>query len=397
MKRIIALVIVIISTTGTSIQADSYFSSLGLGIPNYFVSAPAVGMGGAGIGRYRPATVNMMNPAAIDLNMLTTITLNYRYEMIENIMQDESVITRQGNPTGFVFAVPFMDNLTSMFSLKSLVSSQYFIEFRTEEFDIGYQRSVDGSGGLSAGNIGLQWKPAKWISVAGLADFIFGTYSEVWETTFDEDTFVNTTDDISSHAYGARFELGVLFFPYEYLQAGLVYKSSSSLSVDNKIVQGNGVPIQKKDVTINYPQSLGIGLAVPLEHFSVALDYYTQLWSEYSIQGTNNKPLDDYHRIGGGLEYLLTREHLESYYKRISYRVGAYYAELPFSINRGQPVKETFVTFGLGFPFHGNLGRIDISLEIGQRSDDVTDGYRENIIRVSGSVTSSERWFRRLF
>jgi len=397
MKRILVLILFIIAVTGTNIQADSYFSSLGLGNPNYFVSAPAVGMGGAGIGFNRPMTINMMNPAAIDLNMLTTISMNYRYEMIENIMQNQSVNTRQGNATGFLFAIPFLDNLSTMFGLKSLVSSQYFIEFQAEEFGIGYERSVDGSGGLSAGNIGLQWQPVDWVSVAGLADFIFGTYSEVWNTAFDEDTYINTTDDISSHVYGARFELGLLFSPHKYLQAGLVYKSNSSLSVDNNIVQGNGVPIQKDDVTINYPQTVGVGLAAPVGNFSVAVDYHAQLWSNYTIKNTDNELLHDYQRIGGGVEYLQTRDHLESYYERISYRIGAYYAELPFTINQDQTIKETFVTFGLGFPFHGNLGRIDLSLELGQRSDDVTDGYRENIIRISGSVTSSERWFRRVF
>ncbi|MBN1996605.1 hypothetical protein JW935_03565 [candidate division KSB1 bacterium] len=376
------------------VSADSIFSSIGLGIPRYLVTPKAIGMGGAGIAVMDPMGINAVNPAAIGINGVTTLTIDFDLENVETQTRTEKTTTRQGRPTGFRFGVPFKKNLNFLLSLKSQVSSKYTLSTNNFESDVSYSKLVRGEGGLSSAGIGLFYAPTEWLSFGINADMNFGSYTEEWKLEFYDGTYQNTSDEITSHLVGHSFDFGAYVMPYGKLSVGLVYKTGGRLTANGETKLANGIEIETSEVEIEYPQALGIGLAFPVTKLLFAMDFYNQFWSTYRLGGIDYS-FKDFIRIGGGVEYTDENSHLAKYYRRVSYRLGGYYAQLPFTNEQGTAVTEKFISFGIGLPFHFNAGRIDLSLEVGHRGSLTDFNHKEGIYRLSASITSGELWFRR--
>jgi hypothetical protein len=395
-RLLFILVILLMSFTTT--QADSYYSVYGLGIPQYLVSSQSAGMGGAGLGVQQYLSYNSMNPAAVYLNNLTTISASFQAEISTNTIANEDVTTRQGNAAGFQFGIPmYKDKMAVLVSVKPLVKSQMTVDFaeQTEEFDL--QRTISASGGITAASIGMNYKVLPSLTLGGLFNFNFGAYNEVWKTEFDNDTYLNTSDNIRTHVWGTGAELGLHFKPLKILSVGAMMKSSSNLSVETRKTTGGGVRLTPIEQTALYPTSVGGGIGVDLNKFLIAADIYTQLWKNYEIDGVKDESMANYLRIGGGLQFRGSDDYLAKYYQRVVLRLGMSYANLPFIDATGEQVTEMYFSGGAGFPFNNNAGRIDVALEYGKRSSSDAFPYSENIIRISASVTMAEKWFQRIY
>ncbi|MBN1481429.1 hypothetical protein EH223_03595 [candidate division KSB1 bacterium] len=378
--------------------SDSFYSSFGLGVPQYLVSSQSAAMGGAGIGIQKYLAFNSINPASVYLEGFTTIAASYQGEKADNTVSGSTVTTRQGNAAGFQFAFPMYKNrLTIITSLKPLVKSQLTIDFAQDYDGYSMQRTINSSGGISAASIGGNYSILPGIFIGGLFNFNFGAYTEKWKTEFDRDTYINTTDNITSHAWGTGVELGVLIKPNRFLSLGGVVKTSSTLRLETTVIPGSGVEQPPIEQTALYPTSIGGGLAFNFNKFLIAGDLYAQLWKNYEIDGNSSERMTNYIRGGAGIQFLQTTDYMAAYYKRISYRMGAYYAQLPFLDVNDDPVYEMFVTGGMGFPFNKNAGRIDLALEYGERGSTEAYPYSEKLIRLSASITMAEKWFQRLY
>ena len=381
----------------SALYADSYYSSFGLGIPQYPVSVASAGRGGAGIAVREPHTLNMMNPSTLQLEGMTTIALKVDYQVVNNQFAEKSAYTRNGNAAGFAFAIPVYSFFSAYAGLKPLASSRYMVSYQIDNELASYERQVSGRGGLTAANAGFQLQALKWLSLSAVANFNFGTYSEIWETQFEEDLYLNSSDDISSHIYGIGYSIGLYVKPIKQFSLGLIYNSATSLSIENQIIPGTGVALAMSEQNCRYPQSFGAGFSIPLDKFVFAADMYFEQWSEFEIDGMKNRKMTDFWRTSAGFEYVSTLDQTKSYYKRIFYRLGGHIAQLPYLDPDDKAVSELFISAGLGFPFHENMGRLDVALQYGKRYESLSDGYEETIYRLVGSITSSERWFQRLF
>jgi len=386
---------VILFSLTQSAHADSFYSSIGLGIPRYYVSPMSVGMGGAGMGVVERLAVNAMNPAAINVMGITTLSVDVEYESIDSKNSLAAINTRHGNASGFRFVVPLKRYLNLLTFLRPLAGSRYTLSLEQSTEASDYTRIVKGNGGLNAAGIGLQYQIKPWISLGGVIDFNFGSYSEEWKTDFVEETFTDASDKFNSYFWGIGFDLGTVIKPQKNFGIGMVYKYGGQLNAETQSTLGSGFDLGTTNVDISHPSAYGLGLSYAFPKILLALDYYRQSWSQYKIENVDRDNLNDYWRIGGGLEFLASRDFLTTYYKRMSLRLGAYYAELPFTNSDQSSVSEKFLTLGIGLPFHVNSGRVDLSLEVGTRGQLPQADYRDAIIRFSGSITGSELWFQR--
>ncbi len=389
--------------------ADSYYSIFGLGLPSYSVSPQAAGMGEVGIGVRQFLSLNEMNPAAVNLMGNTAVTLSYRFESIDNKYNDETVNTRQGNAAGFAMGVPIMDDRMALIArVKPNVGAQYTFAFQNDIFleDTAFERRVTGSGGVSSASGGMQFTATSWLSVGALFNYYFGAYQEIWKTDFASEQYVSTKDDITNHIYGRGVEFGIALRPLEQMTLGLHYRPQQTLTIDTEMTLGlpinavrnvGGHEVEVKDQSVDYPQSIGVGLSYQINKVLVAVDYYQQDWRDYTREGRTNDRLAQFWRVGGGAEYVQSWDPLARYGKRISYRLGGYYAQLPILDLYGDPVTEQFITAGIGFPFKGERGRIDFAVQAGVRNSTDQADYSERIIRVTGSLTGAEKWFQSIF
>jgi hypothetical protein len=392
---IFVLCYMLLSCGAHQLFADSYYSSLGLGLPFYYISARSAGLGGAGTSLQDRHSLNALNPAANNTQGMTTIAVNFQYESVENSTGNDKTNTRQGEPVGFRILVPIKGDIAFIAGIKPLLSSRYLISINQFDDDIEYTKSVRGSGGLSSVQVGTKFKPVHWIDVGADFDFIFGSYREDWKTTFYLSEYKNTTERINSNMHGVRFELGTLMSLPNNFSLGLVFSSGSDLSGQTQLISsisGNNEPV---DISLAYPYSYSIGLAYALNKMLVTADYYNQAWTKYKFQNVANPDFHDLWRIGGGLEYTGSHDPYGRFRGRISLRVGGYLMSLPYSDKNNDPIREKFVTFGLGFPFFSDTGRVDVAFEMGTRGELPNSLFKESIFRLRGSITAGERWFRR--
>jgi hypothetical protein len=376
-------------------RADSFYSSIGLGIPRYYVSPKAVGMGGAGIGVVDRLALNAMNPAAINVAGITTLAIDLEYESIDTKNEFAKVNTRQGNASGFRFVMPLAKNIGALFILKPLAGSRYNLSILQTTDGAEYTRNVKGDGGLNAASIGLQYQIKWWLAVGMLADFHFGSYNEQWKTDFTDNSYTDATDYFSSHMLGGGFVLGTLVRPRPNLGLGMVYQYNGSLDGETQTVLGGFYGLGTTSFDISYPSAISVGVSYNIPKFLFALDYSSQFWSKYEVKGVRLQGLQDSWRIGGGMEFLSSNTYLSSFSSRISWRLGGYYAQLPFPDLDGKAIDERFLSLGVGLPFHANSGRVDLSFEVGRRGQLSSAVYEDTIFRFSGSITGSELWFQR--
>ena len=189
----------------------------------------------------------------------------------------------------------------------------------------------------------------------------------------------------------------VIFYPKPFIALSGIVRSSSKLHIETKITPGSGITLEPISQSADYPLGFGFGTALDFTKLLFAADYYTQQWSEYRLDGSKGLKQSNYSRVSAGVEYINSKDFLTSYYKRIAIRLGGSWAQLPFKDETGESVQEMLATFGVGFPFNRNLGRIDLALEAGKRYSVDSSIYSERIMRISASVTSAEKWFQRIF
>jgi hypothetical protein len=379
-------------------SADSFFSSAGLGLPQYYISTQSTGMGGAGIGVRQYLALNEMNPAALDLKGVTMISAGLVGESIGHTIGSSSATTRQANAAGFRMAVPLSKNRFAMlFSLKPLMTSRLNVDFKQTIDENNVTRTLDGKGGISSVSLGAQFTIIKGVAVGALFDFYFGTYHELWKTNFDDDTFLNTRENVSSHLYGKGAQFGLYLQPIKALSFGATWSTASRLNMETLAVTGGGKALDPVNQVANYPTSMGLGAAVDLKKFLFAVDVYTQLWNDFKVDDASVSNIADYLRVGAGIQYLDSKDYLASYARRIAFRVGGYYARLPYVDSYGVQASEIMWSLGMGFPFNKNAGSFDFALEFGKRSSSDLFPYSENIYRITASVTSAEKWFVRSY
>ncbi len=380
-------------------HADSYYSSIGLGMPRYFVSTKAHGMGGAGLGVVDRMSLNALNPAAIQIYGLTTLGVNLEYEYVDNKSQMGGVKTRNGNAIAMQFVVPVQKHVTLISMLRPLVSSRYTLSFAEENSDYAYTRTLKGNGGINSASLGLQYLRGERWAAAALIDFNFGSYSEEWKMDFSAAEFRDATDLFSSYVWGLGFDLGAIYRINKVLSLGAVYRSGSDMHLETSATLGNGFKIaaDSNKIDVKYPASFGVGASINLKKWLFAADFYNQSWRHYALNGQKQPGFKSFQRFSAGVEFLESRNPLERYRRRIALRMGGYYARLPFSNDAGQQVHETFASFGIGLPFSVTVGQVDLAFEIGRRGDVAKFMYKDTIFRLNGSVVGSERWFQRRY
>ncbi len=381
------------------LRADSYYSSIGLGLPKYLVSAKAQGMGGAGIGVADRMSLNNLNPAAINIYGMTTLGVNLEYEYVDNKSEIGSATTRYGNAMGMQFIVPVKSNITLITMLRPLTGSRYTLSFASADTSLDYTRTLKGNGGISSAAAGLQYRYKSSFAVAALVNLNFGAFNEKWKTEFVDAEYRDGTDEFNSHLYGFGYDLSAQWKVNNLLSVGGVYRSGSTLNMETGISLSNGTSIDadSNKIDVDYPAAFGLGMALTLKKWLFAADYYNQSWDKYSLQGRSDANLKPFRRFSAGIEFLDAKTHLERYRRRIAYRIGGYYSQLPFTNEKGENVHEAFLSLGFGLPFPVTVGQVDLAFEVGKRGDVSRFMYQDTIFRLSASLVGSERWFERRY
>jgi hypothetical protein len=402
--------------TGNSVLAQgtkSPYTTFGIGESYGTSLVHNQGMGGLGLSRPQFWYINNQNPALLAYNSFTVFSVGMLGEQRELLTATDSEKEQGGNLNYLAIAFPVKyGKVTTSIGLMPYTNVNYKLRY----FEL-IENSQDSAIFVESGNSGLTqlywstgFKIHKDIALGVKASYLFGSINNVFEgalktnqaqvpfiSGFTENTYAKgfmlggglsySMDSLFNKNY--RFSFGAVYDLKSRVPANLEterYKLSG-LTGDSLSVE----PVERNPGKLQLPSSFGAGISFGQDRkWTIGVDYYQQDWATFrALNQEDENGLGKSWKWVAGAE--ITPDYMSlSYLKRVTYRVGASYEQLPFSTN-GKAVNDSGLTFGLSLP----TGRssIDLAVKTGSRGTLADNGLKEKYVKVFLGVTLNDTWF----
>ncbi|MBX2991838.1 MAG: hypothetical protein KF749_11820 [Bacteroidetes bacterium] len=395
-------------------NGGSAYTMFGIGDVRYNPGVRSTGMGYTSFGLPSGNTINTLSPASWARISRVRIEAGGVYEGINTAESNKSLYQAKGLFSGAMLAFPISPAngivLVGGFSPFSYVG--YNTSFRNSQANIDYRINEIGSGSLTKAIVGLSYAPHQDISLGLGVNYFFGQ-------TAVERTFIPLTSGTSggtlnsdeekrglSFTIGGMYNgLGVLGEALRPLSLGFAVTTESNLKLDisNRIIfTSESDTFATAEKRLSIPVAIGVGIAYQFsDRWIVAADYFTQAWKNARYDGQPLLNIRNNNRFGIGAEKLPIKD-ASGWFDKLTYRLGFSYNQTYFQIY-GEPINEWAFTGGFTMPVAGET-RMNVGIEYAQRGSKSTvvqpnlistNLVKDNIIRVSFSLTIVEPWFVR--
>ncbi len=392
------------------------YSVFGVGDINKAGTAFNKAMGGVGIAVRDNRVINILNPAAFSERDTLTFMLDF------GVDQKNLIVSGKNSKTGYnvfnmhhlVMSFPLYKKSAFAFGVTPYSSVGY--KFEESEKDpalvnqlgeVRYQRY--GTGGINRAFFGVSQQLFNRISIGLEGIYYFGSidrYSDILFLSNPAYRAINTGTDyvISSITGKAGIQFKANFSKETEVTAGATWLFGTNLSGDfTKFSFATNSAGVKDTVYYNVanntqmeiPSELGAGISVKKrDKWLIAADYIRQNWSNVKFAAT---PGIDFltslsNRFNFGFEYTPNRYDIRYYFKRVTYRGGAYYEQSYMKIG-GRQVNSFGITAGLTLPVFGLNNGVGISMDLGQRGSLQNYMVRERYLMFNVSISLCDRWF----
>jgi len=422
------------STSDNNTPKDnSPYSRLGLGdLVNQNFSG-SLGMGGLGASFNDYYQTNVINPASYASLLSTSFEVGMfaQYSNLTNGTDEFDVWS--GNINYLSIAFPMRNPLNELLDRKrrdvhwgmnlallpySTVGYNVQARSNIPEEDIDVVNTFSGRGGTYE----VQWGNAvnyKDISVGLNLGYFFGKIiNERNVQLIDSDaTYTdNFLDEISLGGviwdagvqYKLKFKVkndkGELVDGKKSITFGLYGNSNHTVNTNTSqfytrrstlisSIRDTIVNISDVDGEATLPSTFGIGVMYEnINKMRIGFDYSSSQWSNYT-NDAKPETLANSFRMAAGLEYIPNDNSYNSYFKRVRYRVGAFYENDPRIIN--EQLTNYGITIGLGFPVilpRQQQSFVNVAFELGQFGSDqfLKETYAQMTV---GFTLNDNSWF----
>lgn len=357
-------------------------------------------MGGVSAGIHLKNKINYMNPAsyvAQDTNSFVfDIGLNTRKSQFSTSQQ-----STQKNTTAFDhFAIgfPVTSKWKSSIGIVPFSKTGYNIKSSFENELGGRSYFYDGSGGVNRFYIGNAFELTEYLSVGLNYFYMFGSLNHNLTIQWDNDSTMlsrNLRSEKTRNVSASAFNLGMQFTPNLFkkydLTIGATYELSPGFNLEDETFQSNGLDTitSAESYSADYPNRFSAGLSLENEKFIYGLDFNYTNWSNLSNSLDN---ITDSYSFRTGFQYTPDKEALKSYFKKISYRFGAYYKEGYYQFENNN-IEDYGITFGLGLPLQYQKTNFNLSLQLGRKGTTNNGLIEEEYAIVNFSITFHDFWF----
>lgn len=389
----------------SDVQAGSFYNSRGFGELKYYSNAQALGMGGSQISTPDNFHINLVNPATLVFLPVTRLAGDFIHEAIWNKTDLGEGFVKYTNLNGVSFSMPiYREKFTIAFGI--IPGSQYDYDYQVSDTinDYGYKKQIKAAGGLNKISLGFGYAVTDYLSLGSYFHYNFGKLEQSWFVNYTSDLFWDSLNKLTRKMWGVNYTAGLLVRPVSNFYIGASYATNYQLNVQdhttNSVIKSSLIfdvdQFHADKKKIKMPGSYGLGATYILnKKFRFSSDFIYQPWSKF--QQNNNSLIDynDEYNIGVGIEMLPTTNILAKYHEKMSYRIGYYHHRLNYKEAGIDNVSEYGITAGLGLPYYGSFGRIDLAFRYGKRGALPNNPVSENIFQMFISVTAGERWFYR--
>jgi long-subunit fatty acid transport protein len=383
-----------ITNSSWSQIVSSPYAIIGIGreMPKGTVRNNAMGGTGVSMGSY--SSINMLNPALLTYNSFTVFELSGIGErkIISTNNQSQSGFGGALAYFGFVFPVnnrwklgvglrPFSKVNYSASSITKIEGAPNFVE-----------QTLTGSGGLSQFYLSQGFFIAKGLSLGLNISYNFDRYvvGKFERTNYKDFVFQP----------GVHYSLELK--KEQYLHFGAVYEFKNKHNIQffdaleirdltNDLTTYSDTLFYDAKSKITYPSSFTIGVSYEkLGKFAFGIDYSKENWSEYVSR--SSPALKDIQKISVGGEFTPDFRSISNYFKRITYRIGFKYEELPINF-AGKQLDDFSISGGISLPMSKGFSSINLSGSYG-----IIDGEKEGLIteryiRFNIGLAINDRWF----
>jgi hypothetical protein len=395
MKRFLfAMTIVVCGAVVAEAGPSSFFSTRGLGLRRFYPNARTLALGGMGIALDDWQALSALNPALQSRITLTRLSVSFLHETSGVSLDVQNGRVTDSNVAGAQFFIPLGRGLGISAGIRPYTAVEYSFTNEGEVAGANFVEKLSGDGGVNSAFLTFSVGVGRFLQLGLRGNAYFGRIKRVWEVNYASAEFRSTKDQIVSFARGYGFTLGAVVSPIRSWRIGAVVTPGFDLTAEIDLDSRSGIELPTQKSTYNVPIEYGAGTTFNLSNrFLVGVDVLGQRWSEFGRDSGKLAGWEDALRIGGGIELTGRLEREAGFFSRLSYRLGAYQWRLGVQAPDGQEVIEKFATFGLGIPFNGNWGRIDVAVQVGRRGKRPDNPVEETVWRVAVGISGGERWF----
>ncbi|UII21883.1 hypothetical protein [Fulvivirga ligni] len=376
------------------------------------------GMADIGISNGSYWYLNNLNPALLPYNSLTIFTAGMAGEQrtVSNGIASET--NSGGNLEFLVLALPMKPG--------KWTSSIGLMPYSNVDYEFSYSGTVAGNDTLNAtiterGSGGYNQvffsngvAINKSFSVGLRAAYIFSSIEKESLASIDNigpgvsftPNFLNRVS-VSDFMFGAgvAYRKDSIFNNRIRLNIGLTYDFKGDLNAKKYVAREqtvSGVPVTSDTLdsqrgSIVIPHSFGAGISFTNGYkWTVGADVKMQQWSDYkSFEGGNDNLANSF-KVGLGGEYTPDYSSVNSYLKRVTYRLGVSYEDTPYVIGQdltnGKQLKDFGINFGWSLPV-GRLSSLDFAFKVGKRGSVSDNSIEEDYYQVHLGFNFNDQWF----
>lgn len=413
-KKLLLFLFIFGTTQLLAQSAKSPFSAFGVGDFTGTSLANNQGMAGVGISNPQYWYINNQNPALLVFNTLTTF---HGGIMGERVTTSDGTL-KEKNTNGN------MNYLLLGFPIKrgKWVNSISLAPYSSSNYRFSYSDVIDGSTDLvkvteegSGGINSFSWSHGvalhKTLSVGGSVNYLFSSMERSYYnqlTSTDQSLLYIPAIYQRYHFSDVKFTGAISFhkdslFQKNYrLNIGVVYDFQADVNTTLlETLERRSAAGVTDSTTLRYnergqttlPSKLSLGVSFGKgDRWVFAADYamsdFTTYKQTFDIQMPTYKKGQ---KIAVGGEFTPDATSLSNYLKRMTYRTGVSYEEMPYLIN-GKPLKDFGINFGFSAPV-SRVSSLDVAVRWGKRGTVADNQIEENYFKIYFGVTFNDQWF----
>ncbi len=405
-----------IAQTTDALGAYSPYSLYGVGEISKQGTAYNLGMGGIGIGVSDNRFINYLNPAAVSARDTLAFMLDFGVSQKNTYSSKDGATSAYNvfNMNHIMLTFPIYNKSAFIVGIMPYSNSGYKFEqtetnpdFVADMGDVKYQKY--GTGSINQFFFGASTKLTKNLSLGLEGSYYFGSIDRKSNILFT--SYQANRDMYSGWNYSVGCFTGKLGIQYAQplkenttLTIGATYRLGNTLSgeatryaMTESSISTDTVYYDVKDgAHLDIASELGVGFSLrKKDKWMFGVDYKTQDWNNTMFSQQNGDFIAQRsHLFNAGFEFIPSKYHSRDYFKRATYRIGAYYEQSYLTIN-GRSVNNIGLTLGMSLPIHKWYNAISVAMDIGQRGTNNYGLVAERYVNFTISVNLHDVWFKK--
>ena len=419
-KRILSALIALIfipsasfaQTDGTYVGYSPY-SVYGLGNMHRISNAWSAGMGGTGIAARNNRFINIQNPASItardSLSFMADFGAGGKFSLF-----------REGSKTGynpsanlddFVISFPMWKNTAFMAGITPFSEVGYRIsDFSIDPEYVSKTFTSEGNGGTNQAFVAAAATFFNRLSFGVQGGVVFGSINKKASTVYSDDSHLSAYYGDSLQVRNINLKFGL---QYEQplkgknsIIAGATYRISTPVTGYAINYMENGDYYRNHSVNsfsgLYLGDELGLGISYRnADVWSAEFNYLRSDWSNSNLESVRGFASNGdvvfssgvSQSFRGGFEITPGRNDIRYYFRRCTYRAGAYYEQSYYTVG-GQHVDAIGITLGMTLPVFRWYNGITIGIDAGKRG--LAQGQiSESFFGFNVGLNMFDIWFRK--